>query len=63
MSDVPAFFAAHLRRRFSKPDAPLRTGKRAEATESAPLATEEIAPPAPEEVEEFERARAELEGK
>ncbi len=61
VSDVPAFFAVHLRRRFAKPDAPLKTGKR--ATEPVPLAPEQIEPPAPDEVEEYERLRAELEGK
>jgi hypothetical protein len=63
VSDVPAFLVEHLRRRFAKPDAPLKTGKRTTTTEPAPLATEEIAPPAPDEVEEYERLRAELEGK
>jgi hypothetical protein len=63
VSDVPAFFAAHLRRRFAKPDAPLKTGKRAMATEPMPLAPEQIEPPAPDELAEFERARAELQGK
>lgn len=63
VSDAPAFFAAHMRRRLARPDAPPKTGKRATATESAPLTAEEIAPPAPDDVEEFERARAELEGK
>ena len=65
VSDVPAFFAAHLRRRLAKPDAPMRRseGKRAAMTEPLPLAPEEIELPAPDDVEEFERARAELEGK
>jgi hypothetical protein len=65
VSDVPAFLVEHLRRRLAKPDAPARRGegKRAVPTEAVPLAVEEIAPPAPEEMEEFERARAELEGK
>ncbi len=64
MSDVPAFFAAHLRRRFAKPDMPRKEGKRAAAvaTEPAPLAPEQIEPPAPGEVEEYERLRAELVG-
>jgi len=61
VSDVPAFLTAHLRRRFAKPDMPLRTGKR--AAEPAPLLPEEIEPPAPDEIEEYERLRAELEGK
>jgi hypothetical protein len=65
VSDAPAFLVEHLRRRLAKPDAPTRRGggKRAVATEPQPLAPEEIASPSPEELEEFERARAELEGK
>ena len=62
VSSAPSFLAEHLRRRLSKPDAPQRAGKRM-ATEPAPLAPEEIEPPAPSDVEEYERLRAELEGK
>jgi len=63
VSDVPAFFAAHLRRRFAKPDAPRKEGKRAVATEPVPLAPEQIAPPTDDELAEHERIRRELEGK
>jgi hypothetical protein len=64
VSDVPAFLVEHLRRRLAKPDAPQRRGEgKRVVTEPQPLAAEEIAPPAPDDVEEFERARAELEGK
>ncbi len=63
VSDAPAFFTEHLRRRFTKPDSPPKTGKPGATTEPLPLPPEEIAPPAPDDVEEFERARAELEGK
>ncbi len=62
VSDVPAFFAEHLRRRLAKPDVPRKEGKRgAVATEPVPLTSEEIAPPDADELAEFERARAELE--
>jgi hypothetical protein len=61
VNSASAILAEHLTRRFAKPDALLKTGKR--ATEPVPLAPEEIAPPDPDELAEFERARAELEGK
>jgi hypothetical protein len=61
VNSASAILAEHLTRRFAKPDAPRKEGKR--ATEPVPLAPEEIAPPAPDEVEEYERVRAELEGK
>jgi hypothetical protein len=63
VNSASAILAEHLTRRFSKPDTPRKEGKRATTTEPLPLAPEEIAPPAPDEVAEFERARAELEGK
>ena len=63
VNSASAILAEHLTRRFAKPDAPLKTGKRAVATESVPLAPEQIEPPAPDELEEYERVRAELEGK
>ncbi len=61
VNSASAILAEHLTRRFAKPDTPRKEGKR--TTEPVPLAPEEIEPPAAEEVEEYERLRAELEGK
>ncbi len=64
VSSVPSFLAEHLRRKFARSTDAKREGKRATvATEPVPLTPEEIEPPAPDELAEFERARAELEGK
>jgi hypothetical protein len=63
VSSVPSFLAEHLRRKFARSTEGKREGKRAVVTEAAPLAPEQIEPPAAEEVEEYERLRAELEGK
>jgi hypothetical protein len=64
VNSASAILAEHLTRRFAKPDAPRKEGKRAVATtEPQPLAPEQIEPPAPAEMEEYERLRAELEGK
>jgi hypothetical protein len=62
VNSASAILAEHLTRRFAKPDPPRKEGKRS-ATEAQPLAPEEIAPPDADELAEFERARAELEGK
>ena len=64
VNSASAILAEHLTRRLTKPDAPTRRGEGKRATtEPLPLAPEEIEPPAPGDVAEFERARAELEGK
>lgn len=63
VSSPVAFVTEHLRRRLAKPETATKRGKRGASSEPRPLSPEEIAPPAPGDVEEFERARAELEGK
>jgi hypothetical protein len=63
ISSVPAFLAEHLRRKLARSTEVKREGKRVMATEPAPLAPEQIAPPAADDQEEYEQLRAELEAK